>query len=131
MSVKGAGRKCSTNYIASSGPDVCLTPVGSSVVPVAYSSIAFLGSAVRVDTTVRQNGKPDFNLNSRTPNSMGTEPGVRKGVVKSGHLGPACIRETTGSVFTSRWASTRHKDPAWINMSSQGSREKKRSGEDG
>lgn len=120
MSNNKTGRKCATNYIAS---------VGSSVVPVPYSSIAFLGTAVRVDTTVRQNGKPDFHLNSRTPNSLGTEPGVKKGMVESGHLGPAAIRETTGSVFTSGYASTAHRDPAWINMASLGPRERKRKGE--
>lgn len=126
MSNNVSARKDGSNYIASTGPDVCKTPVGSSIVPVPYSSIAFLGSAARVNKTVRWNGKPDFMLNSRTPNSMGTEPGVKKGVVQSGHLGPAAVKVTTGSVFSSGWASAKHKDKAVINMASQSPIEKKR-----
>lgn len=126
MSDKVGARRDGSNFIASTGPDVCLTPIGGSLVPVAYSSIAFLGSAIRTSRTVRLNGKQDFNLNSRTPNSLGTEPGVKKGVVVSGHLGPAAVRRTTGSTFSNGWASVAHGDPAWINMSSPGPTEKKR-----
>ena len=127
MSNKVSARKDGSNFIASTGPDVCKTPVGGSMVPVPYSSIAFLATAVRVNNTVRWNGKPDFMQNSRTPNSLGTEPGVGRGVAKSGHLGPATGTVLTASVFSSGWASTRHKDPAVINMPSLGPREKKRS----
>ncbi|SEW44158.1 protein of unknown function [Cognatiyoonia koreensis] len=126
MSNNVSARKDGSNYIASTGPDVCKTPVGSSIVPVPYSSIAFLGSAARVNKTVRHNGKPDFMLNSRTPNSMGTEPGVKKGVAKSGYLGPAAVKVTTGSVFSKKWATASHKDKATINMASKGPTEKKR-----
>lgn len=126
MSNNVSARKDGTNYIASTGPDVCKTPIGSSVVPVPYSSIAFLGNSVRVNQTVRHNGKPDFMLNSRTPNSMGTEPGVRGGVVRPGHMGPAAVKVTTGSVFSKKWASAKHKDKAVINMASEGSAERRR-----
>lgn len=126
MSNNVGARKDGSNYIASTGPDVCKTPVGSSVVPVPYSSIAFLGSAGRVNKTVRLNGKPQFMLNSRTPNSMGTEPGVQKGVAQAGHLGPAAVKVTTGSVFSSGWAAAKHKDKSVINMASKGPTEKKR-----
>lgn len=126
MSNRGSARKNGSHYIASTGPDVCKTPVGSSIVPVPYSSIAFLGSAARVNNTVRWQGKPDFMLNSRTPNSMGTEPGIKKGLAKSGHLGPAAVKVTTGSVFSKQWASARHKDEAVINMKSKGPTDKKR-----
>ncbi len=126
MSNKVSARKDGTNFIASTGPDVCKTPVGSSMAPVPYSSIAFLGNAMRVNNTVRWNGKADFMQNSRTPNSLGTEPGTGRGVAKSGHLGPAAGKKLTGSVFSSGWASTKHKDPAVINMASPGPRESKR-----
>lgn len=126
MSNKVSARKDGTNFITSTGPDVCKTPVGSSMVPVPYTSIAFLGSATRVNNTVRWNGKPDFMLNSRTPNSMGTEPGVGKGVAQTGHLGPAAAKVTTGSVFSSGWATAKHKDKAVINMATPGPTEKKR-----
>ena len=126
MSNNVSARKDGSNYIASTGPDVCKTPVGSSIVPVPYSSIAFLGSAARVNKTVRMNGDPNFMLNSRTPSSLGTEPGVKKGVKKSGHLGPAAAKVVTGSVFSRKWAPAKHKDKAIINMASKGPVEKKR-----
>lgn len=127
MPGKVLGRRDGQNYITSTGPDVCKTPVGSSIVPVPYSSIAFLGSAARTDGTVKLNGKAAFMLNSRTPNSMGTEPGVHKGVAQAGHLGPAAVKKATGSVFMSGWAATKHQDMAIINMASQSPTEKKRS----
>lgn len=126
MSGKVLGRRDGQNFITSTGPDVCKTPVGSSVVPVPYSSIAFLGSSNRTDGSVRINGKQAFMLNSRTPNSIGTEPGVQKGVAQAGHLGPAAVKRATGSVFMSGWAATKHQDPAVINMASPGGTEKKR-----
>lgn len=126
MSNKLAARKDGSNFIASSGPDVCKTSVGSGAQPVPYTSIAFLDTALRVNPTVRRNGKPDFMLNSRTSNSMGTEPGKGKGIKEPGHLGPAAVKKTTGSVFSSGWASARHKDDAVINMTSPGNAEKKR-----
>ena len=118
MSNKGAGRRCDTNIIVSTGPDVCLTPIGEAVVPVAYSSIAYLGSAVRTNATVRINGKQDFHIDSRTPGSLGTEAGTEAGLMATGNIGPACVEETTDTVFSSGWASTRHLDPAWINLAS-------------
>jgi hypothetical protein len=39
-------------------PDVCLTPVGSSVVPVPYAVYAELKQSVRVAKSVKANGHP-------------------------------------------------------------------------
>ena len=64
-----SARKCATNTIVSKGPAVCLTPRGGCMVPVAYSSIAFLNTAVRYSPSVRNNDKYDFQLNSRCATS--------------------------------------------------------------
>ena len=110
-----SARKCATNVIVSKGPDVCLTPVGGAVVPVAYSSIAFLDTAVRYSKSVRNNGKFDFQLNSRTSCSTGNEPGTQRGVVAKGHMGHAHADVAADYVFSEGWATVSHRDPAWIN----------------
>jgi Domain of unknown function (DUF4150) len=110
-----SARKCASNVIVSTGPDVCLTPVGGAVVPVAYSSIAFLDTAIRYSKSVRNNGKFDFQLNSRTSCSTGHEPGTGKGVVVPGYLGPAHVNVASRFVHSEGWATVSHRDPAWIN----------------
>lgn len=109
------GREADTDVIVSTGPDVCLTPVGGSMVPVAYCSVAFLGDSQRIAPTVLDNGFPDFNLNSRTVTSTGHEPGVGAGVVTPGYLGPAFVQTASPTVFTETYATVRHRDPAFIN----------------
>ena len=115
-----SARKCASNVIVSKGPDVCLTPVGSSVKPVAYSSIAFLDTSVRVSTSVRNNGKFDFQLNSRTSTSTRHEPGVKKGVKVPGYKGPAHVDTASDYVYSEGWATCAHRDPAWINRPDPG-----------
>jgi Domain of unknown function (DUF4150) len=110
-----SARKCASNVIVSNSPDVCLTPVGGTMVPVAYTSIAFLDTAVRYSKSVRNNGKFDFQLNSRTSCSTGHEPGTGKGVVVPGYLGPAHVDVASEYVYSEGWATSRHRDPAWIN----------------
>jgi hypothetical protein len=131
MSGKISGRRCSSNVIVSTGPDVCLTPMGSAMVPVAYSSIAFLGSSIRISTSVRDNRKNDFQLNSRVPTSTGHEPGVGKGIVIPGYKGHAFVKVAASTVFSEGWATTRHRDPAMINRPGPGATEPKRSGHGG
>ncbi|MFK7988054.1 MAG: DUF4150 domain-containing protein [Sandaracinaceae bacterium] len=118
-----AGRECSTNVIVSTGPDVCLTPVGGSMVPVPYSSVAFLGESERLSSTVLDNGHPDFNLNSRTCTSTGHEAGTGAGIVVPGYQGQAFVQNASPTVFTDGWAGTRHRDPAFINRPDGGATE--------
>lgn len=115
-----SARKCRTNTIVSTSPDVCWTPVGSSCEAVAYSSVAFLDTAIRHSTSVRNNGKFDFQLNSVCSESTGHEPGTKRGVVVSGYLGPAHVEIAAPFVFSEGWATVRHRDPAWINRPDPG-----------
>jgi hypothetical protein len=121
-----SARKCASNTIVSKGPDVCLTPRGSKMVPVPYSSIAFLDTAVRVSTSVRNNGKYDFQLNSRCASSIGTEPGTGRGVKSPGHLGPAHCDVAADYFFSEGYAVVAHRDPAWINRPDLGPQESQR-----
>lgn len=70
------------------GPDICLTPVGSSIVPVPYSNSAFSKDTVNGSRTVSVDGNPIMLKNSLFSRSTGDEPGTAKGI-RSG---------TTGSV---------------------------------
>ncbi|MEF2074855.1 PAAR-like domain-containing protein [Consotaella aegiceratis] len=115
-----SARKCHSNVIVSTTPDVCWTPVGSGRKPVAYSSIAFLDTAIRYSKSVRNNGKFDFQLNSRTATSTGHEPGVEKGVKVPGYLGPAHVEIAADYFFSEGWANCSHRDPAWINRPDPG-----------
>jgi hypothetical protein len=126
MSTKISARKVGVHYIASSGPDVCKTPMGSSMVPVAYHSIAFLDDSVRVATTVFNNGDPDFNINSRAPVSIGNDPGVGRGVVQTGYKGPGAVIQPSKTVFSEGWRTARHGDLCVINMADLGAVEDQR-----
>lgn len=123
MSEEISARKDGSNIIVSKGPDVCLTPMGSSMVPVAYNSIAFLDTAVRVSQNVFCNGLQDFNLNSRASVSTGHEPGTGRGVVVPGYKGPAFAKSASSTVATNGFTVVRNNDPAWINRPDLGSTE--------
>lgn len=125
-----SARKCATNVIVSVGPDVCLTPRGSCMVPVAYSSIAHLDTAVRYSPTVRNNGKYDFQLNSRCSVSEGHEPGVGRGVVVPGYKGHAHAETAASYVYSTGFATVAHRDPAWINGVGLGPQEPRKSEEE-
>ena len=111
-------RKDSAQYSVSAGPDVCDTPMGSSMVPVAYTSVAFYGDAVRTANTVRINGKPAVNVDSRVKKTTGTEPGVGGGVSSGGHIGPAKIPVGSSTLNFQGRAATRDGDEAQLNLGS-------------
>lgn len=113
---KLALRKDSAHTSTSTVPDVCLTPMGSSKVPVPYISTGFFGDAVRTAKSVRMNGKEAFTTHSRIKKTIGTNPGVDKGVTSSGHLGPAKIPKGSQSLNVQSHQSTRQSDSTSLNM---------------
>lgn len=127
MSVPVSSRKDGSNIIVSKGPDVCKTPMGSSMVPVPYMTMVTLGPSIRTAKSVRNNGNKDFNLNSRTRGVTGHEPGVGKGVKDAGYKGYAHVKKACSTVFSEGWAVCRHNDPAWINAAGPGPKEPRRS----
>lgn len=121
-----SARKDGSNVIVSKGPDVCLTPRGSAMVPVPYTSIAFLSSAARTSTSVRDNSNYDFQLNSRCATSTGHEQGTGKGVKVPGYLGMAHAKEGSSFFYSEGFAVVSHRDPAWINRPDPGGEEPKK-----
>ena len=67
-------------------PDVCLTPVGSSVVPIPYPNIAVSSDMDNGAKTVKSDGNPMGHEKSIFKKSTGDEAGSKKGVA-SGTLG--------------------------------------------
>jgi len=72
--------------ILNTAPDVCLTPMGSSVVPIPYSNTAVSKDTLNGSTTVFADGKPFMLKDAVFSRSTGDEPGVATGV-SSGTVG--------------------------------------------
>ncbi|MBY5312701.1 DUF4150 domain-containing protein [Rhizobium leguminosarum] len=101
--------------IVSLSPDVCLTPVGSSVVPIPYPIVDYCGHDKDYTPSVRFTGKKAMVMRSRTTHVHGDAPGTRKGV-KSGTVENVC--EPIGHADQVRAESShviRHLDRFWMN----------------
>lgn len=126
MSDKVSGRRNATNLLITTGPDVCLTPMGGAMVPVAYSCVAFLEPAERLSSSVRNNTRLDFQLNTRSARITGHEPGTGKGVKVPGYLAYSHVETASSSVFSEGFAVVRDRDPAWLNHPTPGPQEPRR-----
>ena len=90
--------------------DVCLTPVGSSVVPIPYTNIAKSADADKTACTVFINGNPVCHKKSIFSKSTGDEPGTRKGI-KSGTIqGKAEFIQGSPNVFIEGIPAVRQGD---------------------
>ncbi|MGO4126446.1 PAAR-like domain-containing protein [Inquilinus sp. YAF38] len=83
---KEAIRDSSKPIVLSLTPDVCKTPVGSSIPPIPYSVYAIPGEDEKTTPTVFFTGERAFVLRSNTTCTHGDEPGSAKGI-KSGTVG--------------------------------------------
>lgn len=61
--------------------DVCLTPIGNSIVPIPYPNVAQSRDADKTADSVLINGNPACHQKSVFSKSTGDQPGRRKGVV--------------------------------------------------
>lgn len=101
--------------IVSLSPDVCLTPVGSSVVPIPYPVVDYCGHDRDYTPSVRFTGKKAMVMRSCTTHVHGDAPGSRKGV-KSGTVESIC--EPIGHADQVRAEGSnviRHLDRFWMN----------------
>ena len=101
--------------IVSLSPDVCLTPVGSSVVSIPYPIVDYCGHDKDYTPSVRFTGKKAMVLRSCTTHVHGDAPGTKKGV-KSGTVENIC--EPIGHADQVRAEGShviRHLDRFWMN----------------
>ena len=108
-------RDTGKGIIVSVTPDVCKTPVGSSVVPIPYSITAVQGDDANTVASVRMTGKRAHNMASLITKCSGDEPGTALGV-KSGTVGSVCHPKSHSNNVRIRgeWA-IRHDDQWWMN----------------
>ena len=104
--------------VVSSTPDVCRTPIGSSVVPVPYMIVAQLINAVKVSKNVRANGNPVVLHQSVITKTMGDEAGVLKGLSSKIHIANNYPDEGSSSVRINGKKSIRKKDKIYMNSHS-------------
>lgn len=108
-------RKESGWIVVSSTPDVCRTPIGSSVVPVPYMIVAQLINSVKVSTNVRANGNPVVLHQSVITKTMGDEAGVLKGLSSKTHIANNYPKEGSSSVRINGKKAIRKKDKIYMN----------------
>ena len=108
-------RDTGDGIIVSVTPDVCKTPVGSSVVPIPYSITAIQGDDANTVASVRMTGRRAHNMASLVTQCSGDEPGTALGV-KSGTVGSVCHPKSHSNNVRIRgeWA-IRHDDQWWMN----------------
>ena len=61
-------------------PDVCLTPVGNSVVPIPYPNIGKSSDTIKGPRSVKTDGKMPMVKGAKYSKSTGDEGGSKKGV---------------------------------------------------
>lgn len=64
-------------------PDICLTPMGNSVVPIPYMIVSQLDWSETTSGNTKLTGQQAFTMDSRTNKVTGNEPGSNDGI-KSG-----------------------------------------------
>lgn len=82
-------RDLSEAKIVSTAPDVCLTPVGNSVVPIPYPIVAYCGDDASYTPTVKFTSNKAMVMASNTTKCVGDAAGSKKGV-KSGTIEDIC-----------------------------------------
>jgi hypothetical protein len=76
-------RQTGKAYVVAVTPDVCLTPMGATAVPVPYPIVGMFDNVALVATSVRMRGRPTFTTASQVTNVMGDEAGTAGGVKSS------------------------------------------------
>lgn len=112
---KEGSRDIGDGLIVCLTPDVCKTPVGSSLLPVPYSITAKQADDANTESTVRMTGKRAHNMASLVTRCTGDQPGTGTGI-KSGTVGSVCHpKGHSASVrIRGKWA-VRHTDEWYMN----------------
>lgn len=106
--------------VLTTGPDVCLTPMGNSVVPIPYSNTATSADTSRGSTSVAMDGNPIMLKGSVFSKSTGDEPGKNGGVSSGVTTGKAKFVNYSSDVFVDGKPACRRLDPMVSNLSSTG-----------
>lgn len=80
-------------------PDVCKTPVGSSVVPIPYMIVSQMSWSQKTIASTQLTGLDAFTMASRTDKVTGDEPGTIGGVKSGVNRGWCRPKSNKTSVF--------------------------------
>ena len=110
-------RKNSVFKVVSLVPDVCKTPVGSSMVPVPYPIVGDLNNSVTLAKHVRFNGDPVFLLSDSVVTTVtGNEPGTGGGMKSGVNRGKVRATGSSSSVRVEKKYVVRHDDTCDMNL---------------
>ncbi len=117
MADKEGSRDTSKSVVVSSTPDVCLTPMGSAMVPVPYSIVGNFSDAMRTTQTVKFTDQQAFNFASRLNHVSGDEAGAGGGVSSGVNVGYCKPLEHSPTVKAQDQFVLRHDDKMFMNCS--------------
>lgn len=102
--------------VISDFPDVCKTPIGSSLIPIPYPVTAKLIDSIDTIKQVKINGNPVVVFDeSYIKQTLGDEAGIGKGV-KSQTVGGKCYPKTHSSTIRAKGKYiVRHNDKFYMN----------------
>ena len=106
--------------VLTTGPDVCLTPMGPSVVPIPYTNIATSADTSQGSTSVAMDSNPIMLKGSVFSKSTGDEPGKVGGVASGVTKGKAKFVNYSSDVFADGKPVCRRLDPMVSNLSAAG-----------
>lgn len=115
MAPKEGSRDIGDGIIVSLSPDVCKTPVGSSLPPIPYSITAKQGDDANTVSTVQMTKKRAHNMASIVTKCTGDQAGTGTGI-KSGTVGSVCHPKSHSKSVRIRGAwAVRHTDQWYMN----------------
>jgi len=106
--------------IVITSPDVCMTPIGNSIVAIPYVNVAESAETSKGSKTVTVNGKPIMLSGSCFSVSSGNEPGTAGGVSSGVTKGKAKFVNFSSDVLVEGKPVCRRLDPMVSNINGSG-----------
>lgn len=106
--------------VVSISPDVCLTPMGSDMVPVPYPIISRFDSAEGTSNNVNFGGDPAFHMGSSVTSIVGHEAGTGGGISNGAYKGTCRPVSHSGTTRVNGQWVVRHGDDFDMNCTSHG-----------
>lgn len=112
-------RKNSIFIVVNLVPDVCKTPIGSSMVPVPYPIVGDLADSITVSKKTNFNGDPVFLLSDSVVSKVtGNEPGTGGGMRSGVNKGKVRATSSSKTVSIEGKRVVRHGDECEMNLAS-------------
>ena len=112
-----AARKNSIFMVVSLVPDVCKTPIGSSMVPVPYPIVGDLNNSVTLAKHTNFNGDPVYLLSDSVVTTVtGNEPGTGGGMKSGVNTGKVRATGSSKTVRVEKKYVVRHGDQCDMNL---------------